>query len=92
MNCQELGEADIDEILKLALYEFPISELGIYLPSWLDALDADSPLRSGILGAITAAVQDMSRVRDAYGIMEDIGAREEVESASVAGLRWARER
>ncbi len=86
VNCQELGEADIDEILKLALYEFPISELGIYLPSWLDALDADSPLRSGILGAITAAVQDMSRVRDAYGIMEDIGAREEVESASVAGV------
>ncbi len=86
VNCLELGAADIDEILKTALYEFPIAELGIYLPDWLDALGADSPLRSGILGAIAEAVQDMSRVRDAFGVMAAIAGREEVAEAAVRGV------
>ena len=89
VSCLDLTAADIDDILKLALYEFPISELGIYLPSWLDALDGDSPLRSGILGAIAEAVQDMSRVRDAFGIMDAIADREEVDSAGVTGVEMS---
>ncbi len=86
VNCLELSAEDIDSILKLALYEFPIAELGIYLPSWLDALSSESPLKSGILGAIADAVQNMSRVRDAFGIMEAIAGREEVNSAGVTGV------
>ena len=64
VSCLDLTAQDIDDILKLALYEFPISELGIYLPSWLDALDGDSPLRSGILGAIAEAFCDSLRAKD----------------------------
>ena len=75
VNCLDLTAEDIDEILKFALYEFPIAELGIYLPSWLDALPSDAPLKSGILEAIAEAVQDMSRVRDAFGIMDALGGR-----------------
>ena len=86
VNCLGLTEADIDDILKLALYEFPISELGIYLPSWLDALAPDTPLRSGVMQEIAEAVQDMNRVRDAFGIMERIADREEVASAGVTGI------
>ncbi|HIQ86091.1 MAG TPA: stage IV sporulation protein A [Candidatus Scatomorpha gallistercoris] len=86
VDCLALTGADIDEILKLALYEFPIAELGIYLPSWLDALSPDAPLRSGILSGIAEAVQDMSRVRDAFGIMDTIAGREEVSGAGVTAV------
>ena len=86
VSCPELSAADIDEILKLALYEFPISSLGIYLPSWLDALEDDSPLKSGVLGAIAEAVRDMNRVRDAFGVMDAVAGREEVASAGVTGV------
>ena len=86
VDCLALTGADLDEILKLALYEFPIAELGIYLPSWLDALSPDAPLRSGILSGIAEAVQDMSRVRDAFGIMDTIAGREEVSGAGVTAV------
>ena len=89
MSCLELGAEDIDEILKLALYEFPISELGIYLPSWLDALDDTLPLKAGLLEGLGAAVQDMCRVRDAFGIMDAVSGREEVESAGVTGVEMS---
>ena len=86
VNCLNLTAEDIDEILKLALYEFPIAELGIYLPSWLDALGADSPLREGMLSGIAEAVQGMSRVRDAFSIMDALGGREDVSDAGVTAV------
>ena len=44
VNCLELSENDISEILKSALCEFPLSELDVYLPSWVDALPMEHPL------------------------------------------------
>lgn len=49
VNCLDLSGEDIEEILKFALYEFPIAELGIYLPSWLDALPAGCAAQGGHL-------------------------------------------
>ena len=86
VNCLELGASDIDELLKFALYEFPIAELGIYLPSWLDALPSDAELKAGILEGIAEAVQGMSRVRDAFGIMDALGEREDVSEAGVRSV------
>ena len=86
VNCLNLTAEDIDEILKLALYEFPIAELGIYLPSWLDALGADSPLRGDMLSGIAEAVQGMRRVRDAFSIMDALGGREDVSDAGVTAV------
>lgn len=86
VNCLNLTAEDIDEILKLALYEFPIAELGIYLPSWLDALGADSPLRGDMLSGIAEAVHGMSRVRDAFSIMDALGGREDVSDAGVTAV------
>ena len=86
VSCLELTAADIDEILKLALYEFPIAELNVYLPSWLDALGRESPLCAGIFAAIGEAAGDMRRVRDAFGIMDCVAGREEVASAGVTAV------
>ena len=38
VNCLRLEEEDVGEILKAVLYEFPMRELDIFLPPWVDAL------------------------------------------------------
>ena len=45
VNCLELSEAAVAEVLKAVLYEFPMQELDIFLPSWVDALPGDHPLK-----------------------------------------------
>ena len=84
VSCVELKAEDIDEVLRAALYEFPISQLGIDLPPWLDALPLDTPLKTDIIAGITEAVQEMGRVRDAYGVMEALSEREDVCGAEVS--------
>jgi stage IV sporulation protein A len=85
-NCLNLNAKDIDEILKVALYEFPISEFGIYLPSWVEALPMDNSLKSELFSGIIDAVHDMNRVRDAFRISESLSELEGIESAAVKRL------
>lgn len=85
-NCLELEAADIEEILKAALFEFPISEFGIYLPSWVDALPSANPLKAELFAGIAEAVGEMSRVRDVFGVIDTLSAREGIEAAEIKRL------
>ena len=38
VNCLELDEEDIKEILKKILYQFPVKEVTITLPAWINSL------------------------------------------------------
>ena len=44
VNCLRLEEEDVGEILKAVLYEFPMRELDIFLPPWVDALPGELSL------------------------------------------------
>ena len=48
VNCLDLNEDDVTNILKAVLYEFPMQELDLFLPSWVDALPADHPIKTGL--------------------------------------------
>ncbi|MEG2214613.1 MAG: stage IV sporulation protein A [Oscillospiraceae bacterium] len=86
VNCLKLSAQDIESILKCALYEFPIAELGIYLPSWLDALSMENPLKKELFSAIAEASGGMARVSDAFGIVKTLGGCENVSASEVKKL------
>ena len=52
LNCLELSEGDINTVLKDVLYEFPVKELDLFLPPWVDALAQDHPIKSALYTAI----------------------------------------
>jgi stage IV sporulation protein A len=39
VNCLNLGEADIKNIIETVLFEFPVKEIGVDLPDWIASLD-----------------------------------------------------
>ena len=42
INIEAMQERDMYNILKEALYEFPVSQISIQLPSWVEVLDKNS--------------------------------------------------
>ena len=79
VNCLELGADDISSILKSVLYEFPVSEIGLYLPSWVDALPIEHELRQEIFKAITDSTDGIGKLRDiqkAVGVLDEVGPGE----------------
>ena len=45
VNCLEMTEQEINDILSDILYEFPVSSVGINYPSWINNLESDNYLK-----------------------------------------------
>lgn len=66
INCLELDETDIKEVLKKILYQFPVKEVSIELPSWINALPLDHWLRSSLNDTVKTAFDGISKIKDLF--------------------------
>ena len=87
VNCLELGVGDVTDIIKAVLYEFPLKELDLNLPPWVDALPYDHPIKSGLYTAIREGCTDLRRIRDVDRAVSAIGAYEGVSSDRISSIQ-----
>lgn len=86
VNCLEIGEEEIKEILTQVLFEFPVKEVSVGLPGWAMTLSRDHWLRSGLCSAVSEAAQNLRTLRDVKHLAEDICACEYVTDAKIAKM------
>ena len=86
VNCLELSQADVTGLIRAVLYEFPLRELDLNLPAWVDALPGDHPIKSGLYAAIRAQSGALRRIRDVEGVVAAIGSGEGVSRAQVTSM------
>lgn len=87
ISCLELAEDDVKSIIRSVLMEFPVSELGLYLPSWVDALPSGHPIKSGLLASVRQACMNMTRLRDVEDAVRSIGGCENVSGTSIREIK-----
>ncbi len=64
VNCLELSENDIMDILQEMLYEFPVKELKIKLPMWITALDSEHWLQKEIYNSVLQSAGELQKVSE----------------------------
>lgn len=70
VNCLELNEEDIQQILRMVLMEFPITEMCFRLPKWISALGNDHWLRQSVTDSVLVATDGLRKMRDVRAAME----------------------
>ena len=78
INCLELTEDAIGGILKNILYEFPLRELSVYLPAWVDALPMDHPIRQSVYQTVRRCGGQMNRIREVEHSVQMMGQDEHI--------------
>ena len=63
-NCQELNHDDVTLIMEQVLYEFPVKDMTVRVPKWVQLLSSSHWLRSEIESDIKDAAASVKRVRD----------------------------
>ena len=87
VNCLEMTESDITDILRDLLYEFPISELKFRIPAWVGTLSESHPLRSTIIDGISeraSSISRLSQIEDAFSDLYDSKFGTEIQSGIVS--------
>lgn len=83
VNCLELDESDIKHILSRVLFEFPIREIRINFPRWINSLNVEHWLRSDLTCAIKKAACGISRISDMSGFERAFSGSENIERARI---------
>lgn len=85
INCTSMTQDDINEVMHTILYEFPICEIGINIPQWMESLGYDESLKSSLIEAIKEAFADADKFRTVAGCTERLAACGFIKKAAVTG-------
>ncbi len=83
VNCAELDMEDINGIIERVLYEFPLTEITIKLPSWMNSLCDNHYLRSEIFGIVKKSVNNISKIREGKNILAAIGESDNIRKVEI---------
>lgn len=83
INCTNLTENDINNILEKILYEFPINEIDISFPKWIDSLGNTHWLKKNILDIIRENSNDMKNLRQVNSLANNISQNEIVGDVNI---------
>ena len=83
VDCQALAETDITRLLHQLLYAFPMQEVHIYMPKWIDALEDDHPVKSTLYQALLKCSQQIDQLGHAETYLQPISELDQIQDFSV---------
>lgn len=83
MDCLQMRIDDIDNIMERILQEFPISEIGINFPKWIETLDDSHWLKNDIIDSIKNTFKSTSRIREIKSAMSSFETYDFIKKASI---------
>jgi len=86
VNCLEIDHKHIEALIRDVLYEFPIKELALFMPAWVDALQADHPIKNALYCAVRDSVGQLCRIRDVRNVVRHIAECEQVGGARIGTM------
>jgi len=72
INCEALNADDINSMFANLLYEFPVEEIRINFPKWMDGLDFNHPLKTKLFDQMREAFTDISALKDVSNCVSKI--------------------
>lgn len=83
VNCLELNEDNIKNILSRILFEFPVKEISVNFPRWINSLPVEHWLRSDLTEKIKKSAADIRHIRDIRKFETAFDGDDNVEGAKV---------
>lgn len=88
-NCLELTHDDIILIIEQVLYEFPVTEITVRVPRWIQMLSSTHWLKSTIQANINAAVDSVKRIRDIDSCVMSLSVSDYVDRVEVEQVKMS---
>ena len=88
-DCQALDSEGITSLLRDLLYAFPMQELKIYLPRWMDALEADHPVKATLNEILLQCAKEIGPLGQAESALTALENVEQLQSYSVRDIDLA---
>mgnify|MGYP002855916395 CR=1 FL=1 len=89
MNIETMTEQNMYQILKEALYEFPVLEVRVNMPEWIAILDANHKIKKSYIESIRESVIEIDKIRDVEKITQSFEENEYIEKCYLSEVDTA---
>ena len=86
MNVDNMSERDAYNILKEALYEFPVVRINVEMADWVACLSPNNWLKESYIDTIKESVCEIDKLRDIENITDKLETCEHIEKASLTNV------
>lgn len=87
MDVMQMRNEDVNITLEKVLFEFPIKEININLPEWVDSLEVSHWLKKDFIDSVKYAAKDLFKIRDIKPAFEKFRDYEFVGDVTVSDMR-----
>lgn len=86
VNCAQLSTRDINEIIENVLFEFPLCEVQINVPRWIEGLDDTHWLKTSFYDAVYQSMENVRCIRDMHKANELLEGYDFIKSSRIDGM------
>ena len=88
-DAQALDSSGITQLLQQLLYAFPMQELRLFLPRWMDALEAEHPIKAPLYEALLQCAEQISTLGQAVDALSVLKELEQSPDVAIRGIDLA---
>ena len=88
-DCQALDTEGIGRLLKALLYTFPMTQLRVHMPRWMDALEPEHPVKAALYQALLEMAGNIQNLGQAEESLSQLQNLEQVQDYSLRSLNLA---
>ena len=85
-DCQALTKDGIAQLLEQLLYSFPLGEIRVYLPRWVDALEMEHPIKATLYPALQQRAMEIASLAQADMTLGKLKELEDVTDMTIRNV------
>ena len=86
ISAETMNEKDVYNILKEALYEFPVLNVKVDIPDWIGTLNPNHPIKRVYIDQIRECVVEVDKLRDIDSINKHFKQCDQIEKAYMSNV------
>lgn len=86
ISVEAMTEKDMYNILREALYEFPVLEVKVNMPEWIAILNYDHPVKKSYIDSIKESIIEIDKLRDIENITSHFLNNEMIEKSYLSDV------
>jgi len=86
IDIEKMNEIDMYNILRTALYEFPVTDVKINIPEWIHVLDKKHYVKEHYINKIRECVTNVEKIKDVDGMIDYFKDSEYINEAYISNV------
>lgn len=74
MDVLNMDVPDVERVFEKILFEFPVKEININLPGWIDGLPKNHWIKNSIMNSLKEAITDLEKLNEVQGCLTSLMA------------------